>query len=95
MPGTPPAWERAKKQEPEPDAIKPPGTTHISIADARQYDFDDQQCGRFIRIPHDGGDGIILNNQLTDFSFVPEAEGKLVANRVEGGSGRVGHPWRR
>lgn len=30
-------------------------------------------------------DGFMLNNQLTDFSFVPEVDGKLVANRVEGG----------
>jgi gamma-glutamyltranspeptidase/glutathione hydrolase len=29
--------------------------------------------------------GFLLNNQLTDFSFVPEADGKPVANRVDGG----------
>jgi gamma-glutamyltranspeptidase/glutathione hydrolase len=30
--------------------------------------------------------GFLLNNQLTDFSFVPaDAEGRAVANRVEGG----------
>ncbi len=29
--------------------------------------------------------GFMLNNELTDFSFVPSAEGTLVANRVEGG----------
>lgn len=29
--------------------------------------------------------GFILNNQLTDFSFVPEADGVKVANRVEPG----------
>ena len=29
--------------------------------------------------------GFLLNNQLTDFSFVPESEGKPVANRVEAG----------
>lgn len=29
--------------------------------------------------------GFILNNQLTDFSFLPEAEGRPVANRPEGG----------
>jgi gamma-glutamyltranspeptidase/glutathione hydrolase len=29
--------------------------------------------------------GFILNNQLTDFDYVPEAGGKPVANRVEGG----------
>jgi gamma-glutamyltranspeptidase/glutathione hydrolase len=29
--------------------------------------------------------GFVLNNQLTDFSFRPEVEGRAVANRVEGG----------
>lgn len=29
--------------------------------------------------------GFILNNQLTDFDYVPEADGKPVANRIEGG----------
>ena len=29
--------------------------------------------------------GFILNNQLTDFSFVPEVDGRLVANRAEPG----------
>ena len=29
--------------------------------------------------------GFLLNNELTDFSFVPESDGKPVANRVEGG----------
>jgi gamma-glutamyltranspeptidase/glutathione hydrolase len=29
--------------------------------------------------------GFLLNNQLTDFSFVPEAEGRPIANRVEPG----------
>ena len=30
-------------------------------------------------------DGFLLNNQLTDFAFAPEADGKPVANRVEPG----------
>ncbi|HEX4193414.1 MAG TPA: gamma-glutamyltransferase [Stellaceae bacterium] len=30
-------------------------------------------------------DGFLLNNELTDFSYVPESDGKPVANRVEGG----------
>lgn len=29
--------------------------------------------------------GMVLNNELTDFSFEPEQDGKPVANRVEGG----------
>ncbi|WP_239688144.1 gamma-glutamyltransferase, partial [Pseudomonas asplenii] len=30
-------------------------------------------------------EGFILNNQLTDFSFIPSENGKPVANRVEPG----------
>ncbi|HLJ63289.1 MAG TPA: gamma-glutamyltransferase, partial [Stellaceae bacterium] len=30
-------------------------------------------------------DGFLLNNELTDFSFLPEREGRVVANRVEAG----------
>ena len=30
-------------------------------------------------------DGFLLNNELTDFAFAPEADGKPVANRVEAG----------
>jgi gamma-glutamyltranspeptidase/glutathione hydrolase len=29
--------------------------------------------------------GFLLNNELTDFSYVPESDGEPVANRVEGG----------
>jgi gamma-glutamyltranspeptidase/glutathione hydrolase len=29
--------------------------------------------------------GFLLNNELTDFSYVPESDGKPVANRVAGG----------
>ena len=29
--------------------------------------------------------GFLLNNELTDFAFAPEADGKPVANRVEAG----------
>jgi gamma-glutamyltranspeptidase/glutathione hydrolase len=29
--------------------------------------------------------GFLLNNQLTDFSFLPEAEGRRIANRAEPG----------
>ena len=40
--------------------------------------------------------GFLLNNELTDFSFVPESDGKPVANRVEAASGRAARcrrPW--
>ncbi|MCL7929117.1 gamma-glutamyltransferase family protein [Halomonas llamarensis] len=68
------------------------GTSHISIVDAdgravAMTSSIEQAFGS--RILADGGTGLaggyLLNNQLTDFSFVPEVEGKPVANRVEAG----------
>mgnify|MGYP005723013577 FL=1 len=29
--------------------------------------------------------GFLLNNELTDFSFIPQRNGQLIANRLEGG----------
>ncbi|MDR5898787.1 gamma-glutamyltransferase [Halomonas vilamensis] len=68
------------------------GTSHISIVDAdgravAMTSSIEQAFGS--RILADGGTGLaggyLLNNQLTDFSFVPEVDGKPVANRVEAG----------
>ncbi|MCE3255807.1 MAG: gamma-glutamyltransferase 1 [Rickettsiaceae bacterium] len=66
-------------------AVELPSTTHISIVDAEgnaiamtssiEYYF-----GSVLNV-----DGFMLNNQLTDFSFAPEIDGKPVANRLEPG----------
>ncbi len=60
-------------------------TSHFSIVDAEgdavamtttiEYAFGSRIMVR----------GFLLNNQLTDFSFAPEAAGRVVANRVEPG----------
>lgn len=66
------------------------GTSHISIVDAQGHAIAmtgsiEQAFGS--RILADGGTGLaggyLLNNELTDFSFVPKVDGELVANRVE------------
>jgi len=66
------------------------GTSHISIIDqdgnaVAMTTSIEQAFGS--RILADGGTGLsggyLLNNQLTDFSFVPEVDGQPVANRVE------------
>lgn len=84
MPGTPRAWQKHLPAS-EPVYPKPPGTTHFCIIDA---------AGNIVSMTDSVEDsfgsrmmagGFILNNQLTDFSFVPEVDGKAVANRVEGG----------
>ncbi len=60
-------------------------TTHISIVDA-----DGNATSMTSSIESAFGSrlmvrGFLLNNQLTDFSFLPEKDGKPVANRVESG----------
>jgi gamma-glutamyltranspeptidase/glutathione hydrolase len=84
MPGTPAAWKQ-RKPAAEPVYPKPPGTTHFTIVDAAgnilsMTDSIEDSFGSRMYV-----DGFMLNNQLTDFSFVPEVGGVPVANRVEGG----------
>ena len=69
----------------EPVYPKPPGTSHFCIVDSNGniVSMTDSVEDMFGSRMMTGG--FILNNQLTDFSFVPEADGKPVANRVEGG----------
>ncbi len=69
-----------------PDAsLELPSTSHFSIVDragnaiAMTTTIEDAfGARRMVR-------GFLLNNQLTDFSFLPERDGKPVANRVEPG----------
>ena len=83
LPGTPrgaPLAELADGAAPEL-----PSTSHLSIVDAAgnavamttsiEFAFGSQQMVR----------GFLLNNQLTDFSFVAEQDGRPVANRIEPG----------
>ncbi len=65
------------------EPIELPATTHVSIVDTEgnavaltasvEAAFGNRQMVR----------GFFLNNELTDFSWVPEEDGKPVANRVE------------
>lgn len=62
------------------------GTSHISVVDA-----DGNAISMTTTIEDGFGSrlmtagGFLLNNELTDFSFAPEDDGKPVANRVEPG----------
>jgi len=81
MPGTPPGAAHPAPAA-SPERIS---TSHFSIVDAAgdavamtttiEYAFGSRIMVR----------GFLLNNQLTDFSFAPEAAGRAVANRVEPG----------
>jgi gamma-glutamyltranspeptidase/glutathione hydrolase len=83
QPGEPPG-RRTDLQAPS-DGVEH-GTSHISIVDAdlnavaMTTTIED---GFGARVMAKGG--FLLNNQLTDFSFVPEDGGRPVANRVEAG----------
>lgn len=70
-----------------PDGAEPPeyGTSHFVAIDSQgnAVSYTSTIEGSF-------GSGLMfggfyLNNELTDFSFAPEADGRAVANRVEGG----------
>ena len=67
-------------------SIERPSTTHISIVD--QYGNALSMTSSIenafgSRLMTQGG--FLLNNQLTDFSFKDEVDGKLIANRVQPG----------
>ena len=85
-PGTPPDLTAAQAALaiPQPQPTRP-STSQISIVDAagNAVSFTSSIEGAFgsrlmVR-------GFLLNNQLTDFAFSPERDGRPVANRVEPG----------
>lgn len=83
-PGVPGGWEKLLPAR-EPVYPKPPGTTHFCILDGSgnivsMTNSVEDAFGSRLYV-----DGFMLNNQLTDFSFLPEIDGRSVANRVEGG----------
>ena len=81
--GTPPGAPLAELADDASPEL--PSTSHLSIVDVEgnavamtssiEFAFGSQQMVR----------GFLLNNQLTDFSFVAEQDGKPVANRIEPG----------
>lgn len=82
--GVPPGWDVPAPTQADA-SIKPPGTSHITIVDGYGNVLSmttsiEQAFGSHIMVG-----GVLLNNQLTDFSFVPDSAGAPVQNRVEGG----------
>lgn len=80
--GVPPGAPLARGDGPEEPEN---GTTHFSVVDSagNAVSYTSTIEGAF-------GSGLFwngfyLNNELTDFTLTPEADGKPVANRVEGG----------
>lgn len=82
-PGRPPGVLGFAAAAAEP--ARPPSTTHLSVVDAAgnvvaMTSSVEGPFGSRLMVR-----GFILNNQLTDFSFKPEAEGNPVANRPQPG----------
>jgi gamma-glutamyltranspeptidase/glutathione hydrolase len=82
-PGDPP-WDDARLWAPDTQ-VERPGTSHFSIVDA-----DGNMISMTTTIETGFGSrvmtgGFLLNNELTDFARAPEADGRPIANRVEGG----------
>jgi gamma-glutamyltranspeptidase/glutathione hydrolase len=81
-PGTPPGARISRG----PDAtLEARGTTHLSIIDAHgngvaMTSTVESAFGSRVLVH-----GFLLNNQLTDFSFLPAESGRPAANRVEPG----------
>ena len=78
-PGTPPgATARARDRSPEL-----PSTSHMVIVDEARNVVSMTTSIEFVFGSRVFVRGFLLNNQLTDFSFVPEENGKKIANRVQ------------
>jgi gamma-glutamyltranspeptidase/glutathione hydrolase len=81
--GNPP-WRQAVLHAPHDDGIEN-GTSHFAV-----LDMDGNAVSMTTTVEDAFGArlmarGFILNNELTDFAFVPAADGRPVANRVQGG----------
>lgn len=82
-PGEPP-WDDARLRAPDTERPRA-GTSHLVIVDSHGDMISMTttiESGFGSRVMTNG---FLLNNELTDFSFVPEVDGLPVANRVEGG----------
>ncbi|QZD94130.1 gamma-glutamyltransferase [Qipengyuania gelatinilytica] len=82
LPGTPPGASAMLADGDEPEEN---GTSHFAVVDS---DNTMVSYTSTVEGPFGSGlmvDGFYLNNELTDFSRSPVVDGRLVANRVEGG----------
>ncbi|MBX6374580.1 MAG: gamma-glutamyltransferase, partial [Acetobacteraceae bacterium] len=81
-----PPWRDAAAvmAAPQPEQIEN-GTSHVSIVDAEGNAVAMTTTVEDIFGARLAVRGFVLNNELTDFSFLPEIAGRPVANRVEGG----------
>jgi len=85
-PGDPETRRAESGRRASSEALELPSTSHLSIVDrygnavAMTASIEQAFGSRLMT-----RSGFLLNNELTDFSFSPAANGRPVANRVEGG----------
>ncbi len=77
----PGAWRNLSKD----GSPEPPSTSHFVIVDGDGRVVSMTTTVEFAFGSHLMAGGMILNNQLTDFSFTPERDGRPVANAVAPG----------
>lgn len=83
LPGQPP-WKKTQKLS-QDEAIELPSTTHFNIVDKQgnvvsMTSTIENAFGSRLMV-----DGFLLNNELTDFSFRSQRDGKPIANRLQAG----------
>ncbi|WP_306250456.1 gamma-glutamyltransferase [Parvularcula sp. IMCC14364] len=84
--GDPVSYLSTSAETPGKDASpEPPSTSHFSIIDADGRVVSMTTSVEFPFGSHLMAGGMILNNQLTDFSFLPERDGRQVANAAAAG----------
>ena len=79
-----PSWRPRVPLAPD-DSDKLPGTSHLVIVDAQGNALSmtttiETGFGSRLMVG-----GFLLNNELTDFSFLPQENGRAIANRVQAG----------
>jgi gamma-glutamyltranspeptidase / glutathione hydrolase len=74
-----------KKEIIDNKASEMPSTTHMSIVDSQGNVVSMTSSIEYFFGSALSVDGFLLNNQLTDFAFEPQKNGKKVANRLEPG----------
>ena len=82
--GQPPEKQGALEWSPHADGIEA-GTSHLSVVDRAGNIVSMTTTVEAAFGSHLMVRGFLLNNELTDFSFESEKDGKRVANRVEAG----------
>lgn len=81
-PGVPPGLTAEQAHWADDDALELPSTSHLVVVDGNGDAVSMTASIETAFGSHVMVRGFLLNNELTDFSFTPERDGRPVANRV-------------